>query len=705
MNVQSPEVAARTRRNVGWRAGALLAAVVSAGVYLSADAQEPQPEPPVFRSGTDLVQVDVAVLDGRRQPVTGLTAADFVVLEDGEPREVETFAAVDLADRIVATDAAWMSEVPHDVADNRITDQEGRLVVLLMDRSIPVGPPTLIARQVATAAVEELGPGDMAALVSTGGGVPQNFTADHTRLLRAINQRDWSTGVGLEAAEISDAIHAEGLFTELTDGRCLCGLCSQQAITRIADALTDLPRRRKSIFFIGSNLTIQAGPQLQQAELGCGMKLEDARKAMFDALDRSGVTVHAIDPSGLNLVGPTTQAASTLRGGRAQVARAQAVDTHLQNQGELGILPDRTGGRTVMNTNGPEDRVPEIIRESQSYYLLGFRPSDAGEPGRVRSIEVKVDRRGVKVHARRQFVVATDGLATTDPDAGGAAALAGLLPRAGLPMDLNVAAFADPVSKGAVVAVSVGVESFAPPGGETTNEVPIDVTAVAYDATGRAQGAARQTLRLSWPRASTPPGVPEHAAAGGPHLPVTGGGGLNSRRVNVLSRLDLAPGDYEIRVAASHGADGPASSVFTHVSVPAFSSAPLSVSHIVIAAGAATSTAPPDFLADVLPVRPTTQRVFRGSEATTAFVRVYQGTGRDDSLQPVHVRVRIVDGSDHEVRDEIIALGPGAFGTARTADLRLTLPLARLPAGPYLLRLEASTDEHLAGRAIRFVIE
>jgi hypothetical protein len=36
----------------------------------------------VFRTGTDLVRLAVTVLDGRRQPITGLTAADFTVLED-----------------------------------------------------------------------------------------------------------------------------------------------------------------------------------------------------------------------------------------------------------------------------------------------------------------------------------------------------------------------------------------------------------------------------------------------------------------------------------------------------------------------------------------------------------------------------------------------------------------------------------------------
>ncbi len=662
-------------------------AIALAGIARLA-AQDPQdpaaPPPAVFRAGTELVQVDVTVLDGRRQPVTGLTAADFTVLENGQPRAVETFAAVDLADRVVATEAAWMSEVPRDVADNQIAEQEGRLVVIVMDRSIPVGPPTLIAREVATAAVEELGPGDMAALVSTGGGVPQNFTTDRSRLIRAINQRDWSSGMGIEAQEIDEATHFPGLFTKFTDGRCLCGLCVHDTITTVATALEDLPRRRKSILFVGSSFILQAGPQLQQSEIDCGRKLEDSRKVMFSALDRSGVTVHAIDPSGLQTVGPTSQAASTRRGSAgprgAMAAQAEAVNTQLQEQGELRVLPARTGGRTVTNTNGPQYRVPEIIRESQSYYLLGFRPAETADPGRVRSIEVRVNRRGVDVHARRQVVLRDPAMAAPSAAAASSAALNGLLPSAHLPMDLNVAAFAVPGSPRAVVTVAVGVQAFAPDGASSE---PIEVVTAAFDQAGRPQGSARQVLDLSWPDADA----------------------SQPRRVDVLSRLDLPPGDYEIRVAASRGAAAQAASVFTHLTVPAFAGARLSLSNIVMGATGTTSTAPPDFLESVLPIRPTPQRTFRRAEHSTAFVRVYQGTGRSDQLQPVQVRVRIVNAQDRDVRDEGIVLQATAFAAGRTADLRMPIPLASLAPGDYLLRLEAATGDNLAGRALRFSVE
>lgn len=48
-----------------------------------------------FASGVSLVEVYASVLDQRGEPVTGLSAADFIVEEDGRRQQVQTFAASD----------------------------------------------------------------------------------------------------------------------------------------------------------------------------------------------------------------------------------------------------------------------------------------------------------------------------------------------------------------------------------------------------------------------------------------------------------------------------------------------------------------------------------------------------------------------------------------------------------------------------------
>ena len=66
------------------RAG--LAIVTAVAVWSS--AQDSQ-QPPVFRSSANAVLVDVSVRDGNRRAITGLTAADFTVTDNGVAQTVD----------------------------------------------------------------------------------------------------------------------------------------------------------------------------------------------------------------------------------------------------------------------------------------------------------------------------------------------------------------------------------------------------------------------------------------------------------------------------------------------------------------------------------------------------------------------------------------------------------------------------------------
>lgn len=68
---------------------ALVAMAATAGVDPAASTRAalPQQQLPTFRSGTDIVAVDVSIRDGTRV-VTGLTAGDFELLDNGVPQRV-----------------------------------------------------------------------------------------------------------------------------------------------------------------------------------------------------------------------------------------------------------------------------------------------------------------------------------------------------------------------------------------------------------------------------------------------------------------------------------------------------------------------------------------------------------------------------------------------------------------------------------------
>src|SRR6187200_3329491 len=52
---------------------------------------------PAFRSGVNLILVDVTVRDNKGQPVRNLTAADFEILENGKPQAIVSFAHEEVA--------------------------------------------------------------------------------------------------------------------------------------------------------------------------------------------------------------------------------------------------------------------------------------------------------------------------------------------------------------------------------------------------------------------------------------------------------------------------------------------------------------------------------------------------------------------------------------------------------------------------------
>ena len=75
-----------------------LALVCLAGSAAGRAQQLPAQPPVTFRTGVDLVEVDVSVMDKDRRPVRGLTRENCTILEDGKPRPAVAFAAVTSAE-------------------------------------------------------------------------------------------------------------------------------------------------------------------------------------------------------------------------------------------------------------------------------------------------------------------------------------------------------------------------------------------------------------------------------------------------------------------------------------------------------------------------------------------------------------------------------------------------------------------------------
>ncbi len=138
-----------------------------------------------FASGVNLVEVYATVTDSHGEPVTGLTARDFQISEDGEPQPISVFAA---------------DGVPLAVA-------------LAIDRSFSMsGEPLVRAKTAARAFFAALGPSDRAMLIAIGSetGVRVPLTSDRAALSDALDRLDaWGTTPLYDAAASAiDAVQA-----------------------------------------------------------------------------------------------------------------------------------------------------------------------------------------------------------------------------------------------------------------------------------------------------------------------------------------------------------------------------------------------------------------------------------------------------------------------------------------------------------------
>lgn len=424
--------------------GALAFTVSIAGSLV---AQQRQPQ---FRTRTDLIALDVSVLDRKRQPVRGLTPSDFVIKEDGKLQMIETFAAVDIPDPVPPT-AGWMRDIAPDVQSNQIDDH--RVVVFVLDNwSGPLDTwEGRTGRRVAHDIVDRLGPADVAAvLVLYGTEFAQDFTQDRQLLSAAIDQKQSV----LSPASLGPGVRIRDTY--------------RRVMQDVVNYLADLPDRRKALIYVGQ---------------GTEPNFREAADLINDA-KRANVNIYCFDLNGL--VAPVPD---------PMPGKAMILDPRQSYREEMVAISNATGGDATVNTNRPTDEVPQIFVENGSYYLLGYVSTNQNEDGRLRRISVSVDRSGVSVRNRRGYYASERGSGknVSKPPAVTQSAIAGLLPQRAVTLEAVAAPFAASGRKEAAIATTVGLMTAAG-GSSATNEVEVLVR--AFTPVGDARGQQVEHLRV-----------------------------------------------------------------------------------------------------------------------------------------------------------------------------------------------------------------
>src|SRR6186713_1923694 len=106
--------------------------VMATGLLGGAVAAQQQP---TFRSGVDVLAVDVVALDKARMPVAGLTAEDFAVVAGKKPRRI---VGVDFVSSAKPARSAANLTVPGPTANGRAIAPRTLMLLVDMDQ-IPSG--------------------------------------------------------------------------------------------------------------------------------------------------------------------------------------------------------------------------------------------------------------------------------------------------------------------------------------------------------------------------------------------------------------------------------------------------------------------------------------------------------------------------------------------------------------------------------------
>jgi VWFA-related protein len=634
---------------------AAVTACLAGSIAIGSAQQAPPDVGTTFRSGIDVVRLDVSVLDRDRMPIRGLTAADFTVLEDGKPQPIVGFDAVDLPDQTHAR-GSWMREVAPDVVTNRF-DAQRVVVILLDDFGVPLDPSAVqFSKNIARAAIDQLGPADLAAVVYTFmRNKGQEFTTDRARLLAAVD-RFTSSAAPMEVAprvnSRADSPSQPSAASFGPVGARFCGDCLTMALRNAAEILRAWPGARKTLVLISP---AQRGASPETLE---GAAENDDLMRTFAAMQEANLNIYQFDPRGL--------------------------EVNRRVNDDFGMFAESTGGRAITATNAPWELVPQMFRENSSYYVLGIRSTNLTRDGRFRRVTVRVSRPDAEVRTRSGYYAPQRERAVrptkTPPPSALDRAVAGGLPMGDLPITLTVAPFAAAgvsSARGKNNATLIVVAGRDPVDAGGDKDI-VELKTTAFRSDWKSAGSATQTLDLSAGPAEQRP------------------------HDDLASHLDLAPGRYEIRVAVSSQGTGRTGSAYASVTIPDFSKEPLALSGVVLEHRTAMVRAGGEAIG-LLPVAPTTVREFANDDRPTAFVRLYQGGKRP--LAPVRLTARILNEEDAAVFEETSTVPAESFTAARSADYRFALPLAELKPGEYLVSIVAAADKLTSQRDVRIAIK
>jgi VWFA-related protein len=665
-----------------WLAPFVLAGLAALGAgtqtstpVVTATAQSSSQPSTTFRTQTTLVELDVRVADREGNFVSDLAVGDFEVLVDGRPQPITAFDLVQLQ-----TDAP--TAAPTDVATNDRGDQEGRVYVLVLDDLQTHPSRSETVRVAARRFVQRsVGPLDRAAVVRTSGVTTgsQDFTNNRERLTGAIAQ---FVGQRLPQRTVPPPSPSAGQVgsppspptltpNPFPGGRNVNDEEAQNALTvfrglyRWVTWMAGLSGRRKAVVLFSEGTSYDTSDVFRNVD---APQIEELLRDTIGTAARNNVAIYAIDPRGL----------PTGKPGPVPVIPDEEFFTRetLLAKMSLRALAGETGGFAFTNSNDFDGAFERIVRESSSYYLLGFEPPSSGVRA-VHRIAVRVRRAGVQVQSRRSYVSAP----IAERSAAGPSVsnrlddlLRQALPQSGLAMAVHAIPFRMSGQPNATAVIVELSSDNRPESERATTPVALRLLAVGKD--GKVRDARSMII----------------------NMPTAG-----DRPVRAIAQLTLRPGEYQLRVGAIAEELAREGTVHYDLVVPDLGRKPIAVGGPILssqtASGVATAFLPAD-LAKAFEFVPSTARSYRADDVLMVLNHVY--VNQSIARTPAALTIRIETATGESIatfREEL-----SAPSTSERLSIVTRVPLEGISPGEYRVVVDVQGGGHAPGGYERQVL-
>ncbi len=435
---------------------------------------------------------------------------------------------------------------------------------------------------------------------------------------------------------------------------------------------------RKLLFFISDGFLIDD----QIANVPTSMR------RIADSAARSGVVIYSIDARGL--ISSTDSSAEHQNTVSPRLTHANMGDV-TATQEVFRALASDTGGRALLNTNALQPVATAALKETNTYYLLAWRPEDENPSNKFRRIEVSVVgrpelvvrvRRGFleqdeKAEARRNNAAANDARrAETKQQTQDVLvkAIKSSFPLNSLPTSLFVS-YADAPNIGTYVTASMEMEreglKFSPVEGKQT--AVIDVAGVIYNDEGKPASTFKNQMRVHPPAETS----------------VT-----RKKGIVYNFQAKLKPGLYQVRVAARDTSTGRIGSAIQWIEIPDLATQKLLLSSVIVGERLTESTVPQKAEETAKDgageeVFFSISRRFTRSSSLRFTTNIYNATRSKDGEQTPDVALQVQILRDHQ---PVLTTALSKVDTTGVTDMtRLPyaaeIPLGAMPAGRYLLQV------------------